>query len=77
MLWAKGVENICTCARADVSPFPYFGNGWTDCAGILCMARDPLARHFAEVNDGTQLHVRTPIRIYDTAGLITLKFVCG
>ena len=38
------------------------------------MVRDPLARLFAEVNDGAQLHVRTFFRITETAGRIALKF---
>ena len=62
---------ICTCARADVPPFPYLGNGWTDCAEIWCVARDPLARLFAKVHGGAQLHVSTcaPLfRISETAG---------
>ena len=71
------VGHSCTCARADVPPFQHLGNGWTDCAEILCMVRDPLARLFAKVHGATQLHVhtRTPLfRISETAGWITLKF---
>ena len=45
------VGHNCTCARADAPPFPYFGNGWTDCTEIWCMVRDPLARLFANVTD--------------------------
>ena len=65
-----------TCARADVPPFLYLGNGWTDCAEIWCVARDPLAKLFAKVNGGAHLHVRTcPLfRISETAGRIALKF---
>ena len=40
------------------------------------VARDLLARHFTEVDDGAQLHVRTcaPLfRISGTAGRIALK----
>ena len=47
---------ICTCARADMSPFPDLENGWTDCAEIWYVVRDPLARLFAKVNGGAQLH---------------------
>ena len=46
--------HVRTCARADVSSFPYFGNGWTDCAEIWCVVRDPLTRHFLKVEDGVQ-----------------------
>ena len=59
------------------SPFPYLGNGWTDCAKIWHVARDQLARLFTEVDDGVQLHVRTCatlFRISGTAGRIALKF---
>ena len=62
----------CRCAL-----FPYLGNGWTDCAEIWCVVRNPLARLFAKVNGGAQLHVRTcsPLfRISETAGRIALKF---
>ena len=48
------------CARADVPPFPYFGNCLTDCPKIWCVVRGPLARLFAYVNGVAQLHVRTP-----------------
>ena len=63
--------------RADVSPFPHLGNGWTDCAEIWCVVSDPLARHFIKVNAGVQVHVRTYallFRISGTAGWIALTF---
>ena len=67
--------HVRTCARADVPPFPYLGNGWTDCAEIWCVVRDPLARLFAKVNGGAQLHVRTCAPLFRiTAGRIALKF---
>ena len=67
------------CAR-----FSYLGNGWTDCAEIWCVVSDPLARSFANVQDGVYLNVRTCARgdvplfcISETAGLLALKFgVC-
>ena len=31
-------------------PFPYLGNGCTDCAEILYVVSDPLAQRFAEVD---------------------------
>ena len=68
--------HVRTCARADVPPFPYLGNGWTNCAEIWFVARDPLAWRFTKANDGVQVHVRTctPLfRISGTAGRIALK----
>ena len=67
-----------TCSRADVPPFPYLVNGWTDCAEIWYVVRDPLAGRFTEVDDEVQLHVRTCarflFRICGMAGRIALKF---
>ena len=37
---------VRTCARADVPPFPYLGNGWADRTEIWCVAWGPLAMHF-------------------------------
>ena len=68
--------HVRTCACADVPPFLYIGNGWTDCAEIWFVARDPLALRFTKVNGGVQVHVRTyaPLfRISGTAGRIALK----
>ena len=70
----KFVAHIRTCRCA---PFLHLGNGWTDCAEILCLIRDPQARLLAKVHGGAQLHVRTcapPFRISETAGRIALKF---
>ena len=70
------MEYICTCARAEV-PCPYLVNGWTDCAEIWYVARDPPARRFTEVDGGVQPHVRTStplFRIPGTAILIAMKF---
>ena len=36
---------ICTCTCADLP----LGNGWTDCAEILCVVRNPLAERFTKV----------------------------
>ena len=69
--------HVRTCASADVPPFPYLGNGWTDCAEIWCVVRDPLAMRFTLLRGGVHLHVRTcaPLfRISETAGRIALKF---
>ena len=35
---------------ASRTPFPYLGNGWTDCDEIWCVVRDPLAKRFTEVD---------------------------
>ena len=62
----------CICA-----PFPYLVNGWTDCAEIWYLVRDPLAMRFTEVDYGVQMHMRTcaPLfRISGTTGRIALKF---
>ena len=64
--------HLYTCARADVSLFPYLGNGWTDSAEIWYVAREPLARLFAKVKGEAKLHVL--FRISETAGRIALKF---
>ena len=42
MAQAMSVENlhVRSCARADVPPFPYFGNGLTDDAEICCVVRE-------------------------------------
>ena len=67
--------HMCMCTHVDVSPFPYLGNGRTDCAEIWYVVTDPLARLFAQVNGGAQLYVRTPFCcISETAGQIVLKF---
>ena len=61
---------------ADVPPFPHLGNGWTDCADIWFVVRDPLAWCFTKVNGEVQVHVRTcapPFRISGTAGRVGLK----
>ena len=74
---------IRTCARAHVQicPLSYLVNGWTDCAEILYVVRDPLAKRFTEIDDGVQLHVHMCahlFRISGTAGRIVLKLgVCG
>ena len=44
----------CRCA-----PFPYLKDVWTDCTEIWCVARNPLARRFANVYGVVQLHVGT------------------
>ena len=58
-----------TAAREHVRiPFPYLGNGWTDCTEIWCVARGPVAMHFTQ--DGrfctnasvTVTHLSTSIR---------------
>ena len=55
------VGYICTRARVDVPPFPYLGNGWTDCAEIYYVVRDPLARLFTKGwGTLTRAHVYTP-----------------
>ena len=68
---------VRACAHADVPPFPYLGNGWTDCVEIWHVISDPLARLFTKVKGGAQLHVRTcaPLsHISETPGRIALKF---
>ena len=69
--------HVRTWERADVSPFPYLVDGWTNCAEIWYMVDDPLARRFTEADDGIQLHVRTCapfFRISRTGERIVLKF---
>ena len=58
--------HVRMCARADVpvlripvAPLSYLGIGWTDRAEIWYVVSDPLARLFAKVKSGAQLHVRT------------------
>ena len=41
--------HLRTFARADVPPFSYLGNGWTDCAEIWFAVRHPLAWCFTKV----------------------------
>ena len=48
---------ICTCARAEVPPVSYIGNGRTDFAEIWCVVKDKLAKCFTEVMSGIHLHV--------------------
>ena len=64
--------HVRTCARADVPPFPYLGDGLTDCAEIWYAVRDlldkhfkrvPLAKRFTEVDGGVHVHARTPLSI--------------
>ena len=69
---ARAHMRTCRCA-----PFPYLANDWTDCAEIWYAVIDALARHFKEVDDGVQLHVRTCALLFcisRTAGWIALKF---
>ena len=48
---------VRTYAHADVSPFPYLGNGRTDCADIWYVVSDPLARFlYTKAEGGAQLH---------------------
>ena len=51
--------HVRTCARADVPPFPYVGNGWTDCAEIWYVVKNTLPYRFTEINGGVKVHVRT------------------
>ena len=49
------VGYICTCpscAHADVPPFPYLGNTWTDCAEIWCVVMGPTAMCFIGITNG-------------------------
>ena len=65
----------CTCASAQ--PFLYPENGWTDCAELLNVVRDPLARRFTEVGGGVHVYMRTrvpPFRVSGTARQIAFKF---
>ena len=59
-----------TCARADVAHFPYLGNGWTDCAEVWCVARDPLAKLLQEFMVGHSCTRTCALlfRISETAG---------
>ena len=65
-------RNFCI---SSAYPFPYLGNGWTDCAEILCVVRDQLSKRFAQIKSEIHLHVRTR-DISGTAGGIVLKLVC-
>ena len=47
--------HVHNCAPA---PFPYLGNGWTDCAEIYCVVRDPSARRFTKVLGRVQQQAR-------------------
>ena len=40
------VGHSCTCAPL----FSYLGNGWTDCAEICYVVRDPLAKRFTKAD---------------------------
>ena len=70
-------DQICIFASADVPPFPHLGNGWTDCAEVWYVLSNPLARLFQQVKGESQLHVRTPFRVSETAGRIGMNLVCG
>ena len=67
----------CICA-----PFLYLGNGWTDCAEIWCVIRDPLARlECLESRVGyictwarADVQIFPLFRISETGGRISLKF---
>ena len=37
-------DQVAMRTRADISSFPYLGNGLVDCAEIWCVVRDTLAR---------------------------------
>ena len=57
--------------------FPYFGNGWTDCAEIWYVVGDQLARQLTQTEDGVHLHVRTCVPLFHISGTalrIALKF---
>ena len=64
--------HVCTYRCA---PFPYLGNGWTDCAEMWFVVRDPLVWRFIKVNGGTGAgaHVRTHFPYSGTAGRIALQ----
>ena len=40
-------------------PFTYLGKGWTYCAEIWCVVRDPIAMRFTETKSVVHLQVRT------------------
>ena len=66
-----------TAARAQAStPFPYVGNGWTDCTEVWCVIREPLAIPFTRIkwNIFLRAHVRTTFPNPVNAGRHVLKF---
>ena len=65
--------HVCTCTCADASPFLYLSNGLTDCTEIWYVVRNPLTRHFTEVDDGVQPHMAPLFCISGTAGWSVLK----
>ena len=72
------IAKIAGAARQHVStPFSHLENGWTVCADILCMVRDPIAVRFSHAKgEGISVCVLL-FRISRTAGRIALKYgVC-
>ena len=62
------------------TPFPYLGSGSTDCAEIWCVVRDPLAKRFAQVKSGVDLHLRTCHLFsvsWDRLDQLRWNLVCG
>ena len=51
--------------------FPYLGSGWTDCAEIWYVVRDPLAWRFTEADDVVHLH----FALYTGSGISTRAHV--
>ena len=72
------VDEWGTSARAHVhTPFPYLGNGWTDCTEIRCLLMNQLAMHFILATSGVCLHVLTCVPLFlisGSSGSITLKY---
>ena len=78
ILHRSWVAYICTSAPADVPPFSYIGNVWTDCAEIRFVFRDLLAWRFTKVSGGVQVHVHTPFSVSrDRLDRLRWNLVCG
>ena len=50
------------------TPFPYLGNGWTDCAGTWCVVRGPLSMRFKGIEE---IHTSARVTVH------TFKHICS
>ena len=71
-----GQISIFAGTHVQIYTFLYLRHDSTECAEIGHVVRNRLARHFAEVNGGVQVHMRTPppFPYLGNGGRIVMKF---
>ena len=67
------VNGGVTGACAHVStPFPYLGNGWTDCAETLCVIRGSLAMCLTHNGGGGGIRTSASVTLHTFTSLVFL-----